>query len=117
MNLRNNVVMNNPKVRKMLFAINGTAGTPAASGLDSSQILSVTDNGTGDYTIVFKNPFHPNANVQGMVSSKTAGVQALVTAIDFDRVTVEGVDTTDGSTAADCDFDIEVSGLDGRIKY
>lgn len=109
--------MNNPKVRKMLFAINGTAGTPAASGLDSSQILSVTDNGTGDYTIIFKKPFHPNANVQALPVSKTAGVQALVTAIDYDRVTVEGVDMATGATPTDVDFDIEVTGLDGRIKY
>lgn len=115
--IRKAIKMNNPQMRAISCSVDGTAGTPAASGFDSSQIESVTDNGTGDYTIIFKYPFNPNHDPEVQVSSKTAGVQAYVTAVDYDRVTVEGVDTTDGSTAADCDFTMLVLGNDGRINY
>lgn len=115
--IRKAIVMNNPKMRAMAFKVDGTAGTPSATGFDASQVLSVTDNGTGDYTIIFKYPFNVAGEVQAIVSSQTAGVQAYVTAVDHDRVTVEGVDTTDGSTATDCDFDILVIGNDGRLTY
>lgn len=115
--IRKPIIMNNPKMRAMMFSIDGTGTTPAASGFDASQVLSVTDNGTGDYTIVLKYPFNVKTELMALVSSKTAGVQAYVTAVDHDRVTVEGVDTTDGSTAADCDFDIWVVGNDGKLNY
>lgn len=117
--IRKALIMNNPKMRAIAVSVNGTAGTPAASGIDASQIESVTDNGAGDYTITLKFPFNSNSSVDpiAMVSSKTAGVQAYVTAIDYNVVTVEAVDTTDGSTATDCDFDLYMIGNDGRLSY
>jgi hypothetical protein len=116
-------------------AITGTAGTAqvtaaaaslasgtniAASGIDASQITSVTETAVGTWLIILKYPYQPNSlagDPIAMAMSKTAGAQALISAVDHDRITVKAYDTTDGSTLVDCNFDLDVTGNDGRILY
>lgn len=98
------------KVRQLAFSVDGTAGTPAASGLDSFQVSSVVDNGTGDYTIILSNPFGLAPQVLGIVPSSAGVYRFEVTAKDIDRVTVEFFDET--GTAVDADFDIALVGTD-----
>lgn len=116
--IRKAIISNNPKIRKVLCTVNGTAGTPAATGLDASQILSVTDNSAGNYTIILKYPFNPNSSALpiGMVTSLTDSVSARVAAVAYDRVTVACWDTTSG-VATDCDFNLELTGNDNRLTY
>lgn len=100
------------KMRELNFSISGTAGTPAASGFDQFGILSVTDLGTGNYTIIFKSPFE-RACMLGGFSIETASAGLQVTATAYDRITVQCFDTTDGS-ALDADFSLCVKGSDSR---
>ena len=44
-------------MRELQIIVDGTAGTPSASGHDRLQISSVVDNGVGDYTVILKRPF------------------------------------------------------------
>jgi len=105
------------KMRMIAVNVNGTAATPAASGFDKSQISSVVDNGTGDYTIILKYPFEKDnaANCQAMVQSLTADRVATVTAVDHDRVTVEVTDLA--GAAADADLSIWILGQDFRFSH
>lgn len=105
------------KMRELKVSISGTAGTPVAGSLDSKQILSVIDNGTGDYTIVLKRPFRKSnaANCHAQVTAITADRVFAVTAVDYDRVTVEVTDLS--GSAADADFFLTISGTDSRITY
>jgi len=114
--IRKGIVSNNPKLRKMLMSISGTAGVPAAAGLDSSQVSSVVDNGVGNYTIIFKYPYHPNGEAMAMITPITPNVSVAVTAVDHDRVTVKTFTDSTGA-AVDADFYMEVTGNDGKIGY
>lgn len=98
------------KVRQLAFSVDGSAGTPAASGLDGFQVSSVVDNGTGDYTIILANPFGLAPQVLGIVATSTGVHSIEVTAKDIDRVTVNFFDET--NTAIDADFDIALLGTD-----
>jgi len=105
------------KMRLIAVAVSGTAGTPAASGFDESQIESVVDNGTGDYTIILKKPFESDLadNCQAMVQSLTAGIMTQVSAVDYDRVTVKCFD--DAGAAADADLFVWILGCDHRFTH
>lgn len=94
---------------------NGT--NPTAAGLDASQVTSITETAVGSWLIIFKYPFHPNGEVEAMVSSLTAGANCYESAVDHDRLTVSAVDTTDGSTAIDANFRVMLMGNDNRMTY
>lgn len=100
------------KMRELNFIIDGTAGTPAATGFDRFQISSVVDLGVGNYTIIFKSPFN-RACQAGGITSLTADVAVQVTAVAYDRITVQ---CTAASTAAAKDADLHfcVKGTDSR---
>jgi len=101
------------KMRELNFAISGTAGTPVASGFDRFGIKQVIDLGVGNYTVIFKAPFE-RACLLGGWSSSTADVALQVTALAYDRITVQ---CTLASTAAAVDADISlcVKGSDARF--
>ena len=63
-------------IAKAWVNFNGT-GTPAIRG--SFNVSSITDNGTGDYTINFTTAM-PNANycVQGTMSNASGGANAIL---------------------------------------
>jgi hypothetical protein len=103
------------QLRMLTFSIDGTAGTPAASGPDRLGIASVTDLGAGNYTIIFANPAVNAKDV--MVSGHmmlTASTAMSVTAVAFDRITVQCTDLA--GVAADADFSISVMVHDARFE-
>lgn len=109
--------MDQLKMRMIQVEIDGTAGTPAASGFDKTGISQVIDNGVGDYTIVLKKPFSKdNANkAKAMVTMLTPQRVAAVTAVDHDRVTIEVTDLA--GAAADADMSILIIGQDFRFSH
>lgn len=105
------------QMREIVVKIDGTAGTPAASGFDASQISSVVDNGTGDYTIILKKPFNKdNSNLPiCLVQSITSNIVTEFTSSAYDRVTVKSYD--DAGLAADADLVLVIKGCDHRFNY
>jgi hypothetical protein len=89
-----------------MHLISGTAGTPADSGDDQYFVSSVVDNGTGSYTINFKEPARRDLHVIGLVSLTSRAV-LKVSAIDESSVSV--VALKDDGTAMDADFYITVA--------
>lgn len=94
------------------LVVDGT-GTLSASGFDQHQVDSVVDNGTGDYTIIFKSPFERACQVAGLVMV-TADAIANIDAVAYDRVTITCFDSTDGTTPKDAAFHLCIIGSDAR---
>lgn len=94
-------------MRVMDVQVNGTVATPTVTGIDASSVLSITDLGTGNYTVIFSRPFAKAPQVY--FGSLTAGAVVQVTAIDYDRVTVQ---CTAAGVAADANFYMQVKGSD-----
>jgi len=90
---------------QMQISVNGTAGTPAASGPDAAFISSITDNGTGSYTIILKEAAKIAPFVSGIVSL-TDQANGRVTATTTSSITVQ-FDNTSGGAAMDADFNIQ----------
>jgi hypothetical protein len=89
-----------------MHLISGTATTPVDSGDDSYFVSSVTDLGTGDYKISFKEAGRRDLHVIGIVPV-TARAVCRVSAIDKESVTVSVL--RDDNTAMDADFYITVN--------
>lgn len=120
-----------PAVALITPVITGTAGTAqvtaaavalqngtdiTVAGFDASQILSITETAVGTWLVLLKYPFNVNTECMGIPASKTIGVQAYVHAVDHDRITIKAV-TMAGSVAADCNWDLEITGNDHRLQY
>ena len=105
------------RMREIVVMVDGTAGTPAATGFDASQIDSVVDNATGDYTIILKKPFNKdNSNLPVcQVTSMTDGVMVKFDSSAYDRVTVKAFD--DAGLAVDADLLLVIKGCDHRFNY
>lgn len=103
------------KMRMLNLILNGTPGTPVAIGYDQFGVSSVIDNGPGDYTVVFKDPFERACQCAGLVII-TADCIGIVTAVAFDRITVKTFDATDGTTAKEADMYLNVVGSDARYN-
>lgn len=101
------------KMRMLNLILNGTPGTPVAIGFDRFGVSSVTDNGVGDYTVIFKNPFERACQCAGLAII-TADCIGIVTAVASDRITVKTFDATDGTTAKEADMYLNVIGSDAR---
>lgn len=102
-------------MRELQIIVDGTAGTPSASGHDRLQISSVVDNGVGDYTVILKRPFNAKnkSNAMAFVQTITADRLAHVVAVDHDRVTINCTDLA--GVAADADIMVLIKGSDARI--
>ncbi len=87
------------------FSVNGTAGTPAASGLDALAILSVEDLGTGNYKLNFKDKAQRALIVKAIVPATASRVWA-VTASDASSVTLQFKNLS--GVNSDADFNISV---------
>lgn len=88
----------------MQISVNGSATTPVASGPDAVFISSVVDNGTGSYTINFKESAKTAPFVSGLVVVGSKAVGEVV-AVTTSSITVSFVDMDDA--AADADFNIQ----------
>lgn len=92
-------------LHSIYFAVNGTAGTPVASGLDAGFVESVVDNSAGNYTINFKDKAQRNIVPGSIVPSTASRVYEIVsvteTSIRIQFRNLSGV-------ATDSDFNMEV---------
>ena len=93
---------------EIFISVNGTAVTPAASGIDAKAVASVEDLGAGNYKINLNNKSPQYVVVAGIVNL-TADVVGRVTAVDQESVTVQFEDLA--SAAADADFNICIGWL------
>lgn len=90
---------------QMNISVNGTATTPVASGPDAFFIESITDGGTGLYTITFKEAAKIAPFVSGIVPL-TDKANGRVTAVTTSSITVQ-FDASDTGSALDADFNIQ----------
>lgn len=101
-------------MRELMFHIDGTAGTPSASGFDRFGIASVTDLGAGNYTIIFANPSSSQrACMLKSAVSATADIAVQVTAEAYDRVTILCI-LMSTTAATDADVNLCVALSDAR---
>lgn len=92
-------------LKKLYISIDGTATTPVATGLDANFVESVTDNGTGDYTIRLKLPAQADLVPDGLIS-KTANANGQVDAVTSQQITVNFFD--EAGLAVDADFNLGI---------
>jgi hypothetical protein len=84
-------------------SVDGTATTPAATGMDAKFIQSVADNGTGSYTITILDGQAAQANLVPIgIVPLTSGRIGRVSAVSKTAITVTFVN--DAGAAADSDF-------------
>lgn len=100
---------------QMNISVNGTATTPVASGPDAFFIQSITDGGTGLYTITFKEAAKIAPFVSGLVSLTDQAI-GRVTAVTTSSITVQFDNPATGSPA-DADFNIQWQFADQLSYY
>ena len=88
---------------EIFISVNGTAVTPAASGIDQKAVASVQDLGAGNYKINLKDK-SPQAIVPGGIVLATAARIGRVTAADESSITLQFTNLS--GVAADADFNI-----------
>ena len=85
-------------------------GTGTAAMLEGGNEITLTDNGTGDYTLTFAQAF---ARVPTVVASPlTADAIIQIGTISASAVQILAFDATDGTTAKDVDFHAIIVGND-----
>jgi hypothetical protein len=99
---------------EIFVAVNGTATTPVASGIDSRAIASVTDLGTGNYRINLKDKSPQALEVGGIVLS-TASRIGRVTAKTESSVTLQFSNLS--GAAADADFSLTIQWLGTKHRF
>lgn len=103
------------KMRELSISVDGTAGTPAASGPDKFGISQVIDLGAGQYTLVLAQPSANGKDILvGGHAMLTASTAMSIVAVAFDRVTVQCTDLAGG--ALDADFSICLKVHDARFE-
>lgn len=90
------------------FRLNGSSGTPVL--VEGQFRASVTDNGVGDYTLTFSEPFARVPTVA--LASLTSAVDLYVSSVSTTAVRIAGLDATDGATPAEFDCCVHVMGAD-----
>lgn len=84
-------------------------GTGTASILEGGSDCTLTDNGTGDYTLTFRQAFRRTPVIT--VSALTAAIHCQVFAISTSSVQIKTF-AVDGTTATDADFHVMIFGFD-----
>ena len=95
----------NMQPRIVCFTVDGT-GTAAVSGPDKD-LVTLTDNGTGDYTLTFATALHRIPYVFAPLSLTDNIIfyhQAVQTSLTVVRILSKSVETTPAAT--DCDFQV-----------
>lgn len=100
---------------QLQISVNGTAGTPVASGPDASFISSITDNGVGSWTINLKSPAKIAPFVTG-VASLTADTTFIVAAVTVSSITITAKSVAASPAAKDADFNIQFQYMD-QLNY
>lgn len=112
--IKRSVKTNQVGLRSLNISVDGTAGTPVATGFDQFQIASITDSGSGLYIIIFSLPFERSCMGIGH-AMLTADTALQITAQAYDRITVQCTDLA--GTNADADFNLSILGSDHRFDY
>lgn len=96
------------KVRLELFRLAGNTGTPILS--EGQYRATETDNGVGDYTLTFTEPF---ARIPVVTATTlTADCILQIVSVSITEVRLAGFDATDGTTPKEFDAHILVAGAD-----
>ena len=98
---------------QMHVSINGTAGSPAASGPDAAFVSSVAKLGTGQYKITLKDKAKSNLLASSIVSLTASRIGKLH-AVDTESVTIYTFN--DAGVAADADILIQIQFFD-QLSY
>lgn len=101
-------------MRQLALSLVDTGTTPAASGPDQFLVASVTDLGAGNYTIILNRPTANGKDLHVLGWSAPADTNVAVTAVAFDRVTVQ-VSTLAGAPK-DEDFSLSLLAHDARYE-
>ena len=102
-----------PGVVEVLVNISGAGATPAATGQDAMFVESVVDNGTGSWTINFKEKSLQNISPKSLVAL-TADAILCITAVTTSSVTVTAVNGA--GAAKDANFALAVN-FDTQVPY
>lgn len=100
-----------PKLRGHYLRVQGT-GTAAILEPSTTTDISLTDNGVGDYTLTFANPFIRIPSVTA--TSKTTGVLCEVANEAVGSVDILCFDVATGAAATDADFNVHIVGADSQ---
>lgn len=92
------------ELHQLFVAVDGTVTTPVAAGKDKAFVKSVTDNGTGDYTITFKAVAQQNI-VPVAILPTTPNVHYNVVAVTKDSIRIAFTSRAAG-TAVDASFNL-----------
>ncbi len=114
-------LLRSPKCRQvgqieLNISVDGTAGTPSASGPDAKYVESVTDLGTGNYKIKLKEPAKMNLHVSALVLA-TADSTIIPTVVSAQEVTVQAKSVAAAPAAKDVDFSIQIKFADQLSYY
>ena len=97
------------------ISVDGTAGTPVASGPDASIVESIVDNGTGDYTINLKEPSKMNLHVASIVCATADSI--IPFAVGLQSIQVKARSVAAVPAAKDVDFSIQILFMDQLSNY
>jgi hypothetical protein len=103
--MRKNLQSPQRQMRLMALKLTGT-GTAALG--EGSTLATLVDNGTGDYTLTFAEPF--GRAPLALASSLTSNTITQVSAISATAMTIKAFSGADGTTAKDAVLDIIVIG-------
>ncbi len=114
-------LLRSPKVRQigqveLNITVNGTAVTPVASGPDAAFVESITDLGTGEYTIKLKESAKIKLHVSSIVLL-TADATAYMFAHTENSVTIKARSVAAAPAAKDVDFNIQIQYFDQLSYY
>lgn len=101
-------------VRCLFFRIDGSAvagGTATTNGIDEGEYSgTITENGSGDYTITFSQAFARTPVV--MITPVTDVTTCRIKAVSTTSVNIEQVGADQTTPEADADFHVLVVGFD-----
>ena len=100
-------------MRNLTLSLDGTLATPALS--EGKQDATIDDNGVGDYTVNFNEPFKRLPAV--VASPLTADTIVIIGTKALGSVQILAFDATDGTTAKEAEIDIIVQGADTADQY
>lgn len=101
-------------MRQLALKIIDTATTPVADGPDKFLVDSILDLGAGNFTIILNRPAANGKDLFVMGTSGPADTAVAITAVAYDRVTVQVTDLA--NVAKDEDFSITLLAHDARYE-
>lgn len=107
--MQRSIKTNQRQERELAFFLDGTGTAALTIG---SGLATLTDNGTGDYTLTFRQPF---ARTPIVLVTPLTKVYATVTAMSTTACTIKTFN--DAGSATDADMSILVKGWDVTDEF